>query len=205
MTEHASEWLNAYLDGELGGLRQRQVEQHLERCAACRAELEALRGLSALLRETPPAAEFTPTGRFVTNLMLSLPRHPDASQPRKAASLGWWLAPAGLLGAWFFLRTVLTLTGVFTAADATGLLGQANAWFTGGQPQAAWFVAITSLFGGQMSTAQQSTLSLFNQVSVFGGDLFSGFLWQAAIVLLYWVWLAAWWFRHAPRPMKIIF
>ncbi|NCP16821.1 hypothetical protein GW866_07240, partial [bacterium] len=111
MTEHASEWLNAYLDGELGGLRQRQVEQHLERCAACRAELEALRGLSALLRETPPAAEFTPTGRFVTNLMLSLPRHPDASQPRKAASLGWWLAPAGLLGAWFFLRTVLTLTG----------------------------------------------------------------------------------------------
>ena len=205
MTEHASEWLNAYLDGELGGLRQRQVEQHLERCAACRAELEALRGLSALLRETPPAAEFTPTGRFVTNLMLSLPRHPDASQPRKAASLGWWLAPAGLLGAWFFLRTVLTLTGVFTAADATGLLKQANAWFTGGQPQAAWFVAITSLFGGQMSTAQQSTLSLFNQVSVFGGDLFSGFLWQAAIVLLYWVWLAAWWFRHAPRPMKIIF
>jgi len=205
MTEHASEWLNAYLDGELGGLRQRQVEQHLERCAACRAELEALRGLSALLRETPPAAEFTPTGRFVTNLMLSLPRHPDASQPRKAASLGWWLAPAGLLGAWFFLRTVLTLTGVFTAADATGLLGQANAWFTSSQPQAAWFVAITSLFGGQMSAAQQSTLSLFNQVSVFGGDLFSGFLWQAAIVLLYWVWLAAWWFRHAPRPMKIIF
>ena len=205
MTEHASEWLNAYLDGELGGLRQRQVEQHLERCAACRAELEALRGLSALLRETPPAAEFTPTGRFVTNLMLSLPRRPDASQPRKAASLGWWLAPAGLLGAWFFLRTVLTLTGVFTAADATGLLGQANAWFTSSQPQAAWFVAITSLFGGQMSTAQQSTLSLFNQVSVFGGDLFSGFLWQAAIVLLYWVWLAAWWFRHAPRPMKIIF
>jgi len=205
MTEHASEWLNAYLDGELGGLRQRQVEQHLERCAACRAELEALRGLSALLRETPPAAEFTPTGRFVTNLMLSLPRHPDASQPRKAASLGWWLAPAGLLGAWFFLRTVLTLTGVFTAADATGLLGQANAWFTSSQPQEVWFVAITSLFGGQMSTAQQSTLSLFNQVSVFGGDLFSGFLWQAAIVLLYWVWLAAWWFRHAPRPMKIIF
>jgi len=205
MTEHASEWLNAYLDGELGGLRQRQVEQHLERCAACRAELEALRGLSALLRETPPAAEFTPTGRFVTNLMLSLPRRPDASQPRKAASLGWWLAPAGLLGAWFFLRTVLTLTGVFTAADATGLLGQAKAWFTSSQPQAAWFVAITSLFGGQMSAAQQSTLSLFNQVSVFGGDLFSGFLWQAAIVLLYWVWLAAWWFRHAPRPMKIIF
>lgn len=205
MTEHASEWLNAYLDGELGGLRQRQVEQHLERCAACRAELEALRGLSALLRETPPAAEFTPTGRFVTNLMLSLPRRPDASQPRKAASLGWWLAPAGLLGAWFFLRTVLTLTGVFTAADATGLLGQANAWFTSSQPQAAWFVAITSLFGSQMSAAQQSTLSLFNQVSVFGGDLFSGFLWQAAIVLLYWVWLAAWWFRHAPRPMKIIF
>jgi len=205
MTEHASEWLNAYLDGELGGLRQRQVEQHLERCAACRAELEALRGLSALLRETPPAAEFTPTGRFVTNLMLSLPRHPDASQPRKAASLGWWLAPAGLLGAWFFLRTVLTLTGVFTAADATGLLGQANAWFTSSQPQEVWFVAITSLFGGQMSAAQQSTLSLFNQVSVFGGDLFSGFLWQAAIVLLYWVWLAAWWFRHAPRPMKIIF
>lgn len=198
MTEHASEWLNAYLDGELGGLRLRQVEQHLERCAACRAELEALRGLSALLRETPPAAEFTPTGRFVSNLTSSLPRRPDASQPRKAASPGWWLVPAGLLGAWFFLRTALTLTGVFTAADATGLLGQATSWLDSGQQQAVWFTALTGLFGGQMTGTQQSTLSLLNRVNIFGANLWNGFLWQAAIVLLYWVWLAGWWLSRRP-------
>jgi len=108
-----------------------------------------------------------------------------------------------LLGAWFFLRTIFTLTTAISAADASGLLGQASAWFTSGQSQAIWFAAITSLFGGQMSAAQQSTLSLFNQVSVFGGDLYSGFLWQALVVLLYWGWLAAWWFRHGPQLVKV--
>ena len=50
MIEHVNEWLGAYLDGELRGLRLRQVESHLAECSVCHSELESLRNLSALLR-----------------------------------------------------------------------------------------------------------------------------------------------------------
>ena len=53
MIEHVSEWLNAFLDGELNGLRLRQVQDHLVSCAACRAELEELQRLSQMLKEAP--------------------------------------------------------------------------------------------------------------------------------------------------------
>ncbi|MBU2612005.1 MAG: zf-HC2 domain-containing protein [Chloroflexi bacterium] len=211
MCENMPTLLNAYLDGELHGQRRLEVEKHLVSCTACRNDLQELRTVSDLLRAAPVPA-FLPAERFVAQLILrlnaqdaalQLPRRALRDRPPKPAAWAGWLVPAGLLGAWFFLRTIFMLTTAISAADASGLLGQAGAWFTGGQSQAAWFVAITSLFGSQMSAAQQSTLSLFNQVSVFGGDLFSGFLWQAVVVLLYWGWLAAWWFRRAPQLVNV--
>ncbi len=202
MCENMHALLNAYLDGELHGQRLLEVEKHLVSCAACRNDLQELRTVSDLLRAAPAPA-FLPVERFVAQLTLQLPRRVLGDRPPKPAAWAGWLVPTGLLGVWFFLRTIFTLTTAISAADAGGLLGQASAWFTGGQPQAAWFVAITSLFGSQMSAAQQSTLSLFNQVSVFGGDLYSGFLWQAMVVLLYWGWLAVWWSRRGPQPVKV--
>ncbi len=202
MCENMRALLNAYLDGELHGRRLVEVKDHLASCAACRNDLQELQAVSDLLRAAPAPA-FLPAERFIAQLTLQLPRRTLRDRALKPTAWAWWLVPAGLLATWFFLRTAFALTTAISAADATGLLGQASAWFTSGQSQAAWFVAITSLFGSQMSTAQQSTLSLFNQVSVFGWDLYSGFLWQAIIVLLYWVWLAAWWSRRASRPMKV--
>ncbi len=202
MCENIHALLNAYLDGELHGQRRLEVEKHLGSCTACRNDLQELRTVSDLLRAAPAPA-FLPAERFVAQLTLQLPRRPLHDRAPKPAAWAGWLVPAGLLTAWFFLRTIFTLTTAISAADASGLLGQAGAWFTGGQSQAVWFAAITSLFGGQISAAQQSTLSLFNQVSVFGGDIFSGFLWQAVVVLLYWGWLAAWWFRRGSRPAKV--
>ena len=211
MCEDMHALLNAYLDGELHGQRRLEVEKHLVSCAACRNALQELHAISDLLRAAPAPA-FLPTERFVAQLILrlnaqdaalQLPRRALRDRPSKPAAWAGWLVPTGLLGVWFFLRTIFTLTTAISAADTTGLLGQANAWFTGGQPQEVWFVAITSLFGSQMSAAQQSTLSLFNQVSVFGGDLYSGFLWQAMVGLLYWGWLAVWWSRRGPRPVKV--
>jgi len=211
MCEDMRASLNAYLDGELHGRRMVDVENHLAACAACRNELQELQTVSDLLRAAPAAA-FLPAERFVAQLILrlnaqdtalQLPRRPLRDRPPKPAAWAGWLVPAGLLGAWFFIRTIFMLTTALFAADATGLLGQASAWLTGSQPQALWYMAVNSLFGGQVSAAQQSTLSLFNQVNVLGENLFNGFLWQAVVVLLYWGWLAAWWLRRAPRSMKV--
>jgi hypothetical protein len=53
---HVLEWLEAYLDGELKGGRLHQVEAHLQVCEDCRAELLALRQLSALLQAAAPVS-----------------------------------------------------------------------------------------------------------------------------------------------------
>ena len=119
---------------------------------------------------------------------------------KTSSSRIWWLAPAGLLAAWFFVQTVFTLTSAVTAAQITGLMGQAARWLSGGQ-ETVWFAAVTSLFGSQAPA--EPALSLLNTLSVTGANLLDGFLWQALIVLLYWGWLSAWWLMRRPRPMKM--
>lgn len=73
MSNHVSEWLNAYLDGELKNGRLHQVEEHLAECETCQAELESLQGLSVLLREVP-AVQFTSNERFAAQVNLRLPQ-----------------------------------------------------------------------------------------------------------------------------------
>jgi anti-sigma factor RsiW len=194
--------LNAYLDGELHGRSLRDLETHLLFCQACRNELEELRLVSNLL-QADPAPEFTSTERFVSQLSLSLPRRSSHRRPATPGSLAWWLVPVGLIGAWFFVQTVFTLTNLVTAVDFTGLLGHSSTWMSallGGGQESTWFSATAGLFGGQ--TAFQPVLSLLNNASVFSVNLLSGFVWQALIVLLYWAWLAFWWLRNNPRNLK---
>ena len=200
MHEDMRALLNAYLDGELRGTRLMEMKLHLAGCEACRNELKQLRLVSEMLHAAPEP-EFIPAGRFVSNLLLSLPRRSMRDLPPKPGSLIWWLVPAGLLGAWFFIQTVFTLTGALTAAQMSGLLGQTARWLSGGQ-ESVWFAAVTTLFGSQAGTSQPA-LSVLNTLSVTGVNLLNGFLWQALIVLLYWVWLSVWWLRRGPHPMKM--
>jgi len=200
MHEDMRALLSAYLDGELRGTRLLEMKLHLSACEACRNELKELRLVSDML-QAAPLPDFTPAGRFASNLILSLPRRTMRDLPPKPGSMAWWLAPAGLLAAWFFVQTVFTLTSAVSAAQMTGMLGQAVQWLSGGQ-ETVWFAAVTSLFGSQAGAAQP-TLSLLNSLTVYGTNLLDGFLWQALIVLLYWGWLSVWWFRRGPRPMKM--
>ena len=77
MSNHVTEWLNAYYDGELKGKRLQQVEEHLIECEACQAELESLQGLSALLQEVP-APEFPSPERFLKSGLL----HPEINSSK---------------------------------------------------------------------------------------------------------------------------
>jgi anti-sigma factor RsiW len=53
--------LIAYVDGELSAVERRAADVHLPTCADCRREIEALRGMAALVQESfaegPEAAE----------------------------------------------------------------------------------------------------------------------------------------------------
>jgi len=215
MHEEMRTFLNAYLDGELHGRRLQEMENHLATCDDCRNELMELRLVSELL-QAAPAPEVIPAERFVAQLMMSLPRSVqfakriEPGNPRrtlrnqapKPGSLAWWLVPAGLLGAWFFVQTVFTLTDVVTAAKLTGVLGQAASWLGSNSQETIWFRSATSLFSGQ-AAGSLPTLSLLNNVSIFAANLLGGFLWQAVIVLVYWAWLLFWWLRSSPRPVRM--
>ncbi|HSQ39666.1 MAG TPA: zf-HC2 domain-containing protein [Anaerolineales bacterium] len=194
--------LNAYLDGELHGTRLREMERHLDSCEICRNELTELRRVSSLLRAAP-SPEFLPAERFASNLTLSLPRRPQRSQPQSPAPLAWWLVPAGLLGLWFFLQTVFTLTNAVHLANMSGLLGQTIPWLSDGPTQTAWFAVTTNVFGARLTGGEQSTLSVLNGIQVFGADLFQQLFWQAGIFLASLAWFFLWQVRHTPLPAKI--
>jgi anti-sigma factor RsiW len=192
--------LNAYLDGELRGARLSEMKLHLATCESCQNELKELHLVSDLL-QSAPVPEITPTERFASNLALRLPRRSVRELPPKPGSLAWWLVPAGLLGAWFFVQTVFILSNAVTAAQTTGLLGQAAGWL-GSAKQTLWFSTLTG-FSGLQAGGLRSTLSLLNVMDIFGVNFLVGFLWQALIVLLYWGWLLAWWIRRRPQSVQL--
>jgi len=200
MSDHMTEWLGAYHDGELRGSRLHQVEHHLEECAACQAELEGLQGLSALLRDTAPAEDLIPTERFVANLTLSLPRQSEPSKPRKVIEFGWWLLPVGVLGVWLFLQITFSLSSVAMAVADAGFLPESLTWVQGGQVQTAWFATSMDLFGGQMGLTGRETLAFLNDAELFIDSLAGQFIWQIALALLYLGWLVAWWLRQQQPP-----
>ena len=196
MSEHIKEWLNAYFDGELPGARLRQVENHLAECQECRAELDELQELSALLRETAPTGKFIPTERFVANLILNLPRQPEQTPTRQALEIGWWLIPVSVLGIWAFVQVTLSLSSLFQAASAAGLFGSTFTWLQGPAPQTSWFVTLINLFGGQLDFTGQMLFSLLNDTDLFIRNLVGPYLWQALLAIAYLGWLASWWFRQ---------
>jgi hypothetical protein len=198
MHDNIRNLLNAYLDGELHGTRLLEVKMHLASCETCREELKTLRQVLNLLHDTPTPA-FLPVERFVANLTLNLPRRTLADRPPKPGSPVWWLVPAVLMAAWFFAKTVFTLTSVVTAANTAGLLENVS-WLNSEQ-QWLWISMAQTVFG--IETETHPLLSTLNEVSVFGINWFNGFLWQAAIVLLYWGWLTVWWIRRRPRPLPV--
>ena len=191
MTEHIKQWLNAYLDGELRSARIGQVENHLAECAECNAELDEMRRLSALLRDTAPVGEFISTERFVSNLTLNLPRQPEHSQPRKVLEIGWWLTPVGILGTWLFLQVTSLLSRLVLTASNAGLLGNTFTSFKGNPPQTLWLETLARLFGNQ-----PGFISTLNKADLFIQNIQGAFIWQALLAIIYLVWLVSWWFRQ---------
>ncbi len=163
MSEHVLEWLPAYHDGELPPGRRRQVEDHLQDCAACRAELKTLTGLSALLKADPAPAH-TPPERFAAQVQLLLPR---SNSPRQDTQ---WL-PRWLLGA----PLIIIVIGAFL---------QAALWVT------SFALTTDSIFPGLAPwLAPDSSLDMLGTLTALNIALLAGAvsLW-AAWMAFWWAW-----------------
>jgi hypothetical protein len=196
MTKHVTDWLGAYLDGELGGSRVRRVEAHVAECAMCQAELDELRALAALLQESPPAEAITPAERFVANVGLRLRDRPGQSAPQRAMEIGWRLVPVGLLGALAFVQTTFIVTGVVRAALWMGWGGSfAARWFPVSRGE-LWVSELTGLSGASLTEAAGVILRFLGNGGPLGWTVMLYLVLLVVIGLLYWSWLASWWVRR---------
>lgn len=199
MSDHVTEWLNAYLDGELKGRRLHQVEEHLALCDACRAELESLQGLSTLLQEVP-AAEFASHERFVSQVNLRLPQRQVKSRSRRVSEVGWWLIPVGLLTVWIFISTAILVSDLVTAADTIGLVDSASTLLVSGQNNTAYWTSTL----GQIGLLEGDSLQWAESTESITRNVLPQFIWQGSIALLYLAWIAIWWARQTrqgPVPL----
>jgi len=199
MTEHVTAWLAAYHDGELRGLRLRQVETHLAHCETCRAELKALRALTALLQESPVAEVITSPNRFVAQVGLRLPRRPVQPAWQRTLEAGWRLAPVGLLGAWAFGQAVFFVAGIVTGALRMGLGGDVVAGLLPVSQQGLWLAEALSLSNVGLSDASRIILRMLSDGGPLGWGITLHLALSVVIGLLYCSWLASWWARRRHR------
>jgi len=193
MNEHVTTWLEAYHDGELKGLRLRQVEAHLADCAMCRAELEQLQTLTALLQEIPAAESLTLPERFVAQVWLRLPRRPVQPVWKRTLELGWRLAPVGLLGVWVFIQAAFLVTRVVMGALRLGLGGE---WAAELLPASQPGLSLSELLGSSgasLGDVGKFIVQLLSDGGPLGWGVMLNLVSLVVIGLLYWSWLASWW------------
>ena len=191
MHNHVTEWLNAYLDGELHGNRLHQVEEHLAECKACQAELKSFQDLSGLLHKVP-APEFTSSERFATQVNLLLPKRPVTAPRSKLFEIGWWMIPVGLLAAWAFVSTASIVSNMFSAANNFGVVDGVNTLLVSGASDP---VTWTSTLG-QFGFLEGKGLQWIEMTENYSRNVIPQFVSQVSVAVLYLTWIAIWWARQ---------
>lgn len=191
MSNHVTEWLNAYFDGELSERRLRQVEEHLAECEACQTELDSLYSLSELLHEVP-APEFTSVERFASQVSLRIPHKQAIISKKQIVEFSWWTIPVGLLTSWIFISTAFVLGDILSAASNLGLLSGLSDWLGSGASNDVYL----STTIGQMGLLSGNGLNWAEATETFTRMSLPQIIVQVSIALLYLSWIAIWWARH---------
>jgi anti-sigma factor RsiW len=108
--------LNAYADGELDSMGSLAVEQHVRGCASCRAELENLHALSAVV--SSGGLRFSAPPRLKANVQRAI----RSANPEARHSFVDWRWVAALASAVFVLAAAWVVTTQRSAASEQTLL-----------------------------------------------------------------------------------
>ena len=196
MSEHVKEWLPAYHDGELRGRRLAEVESHLTKCVSCQAALHKMDTLTALLQADSPEPALTPPERFLSQVILRLPREQVQPLWKRTLEAGWRLVPFGLLGLWVFMQAVLIVSGLVTVALQLGIgTDQLAAVFPLADPAVGFFESLP-LTGAGLGEITAGIVSILSAGGPFGWGLPLYLILTVVIGLLYWGWLASWRIRR---------
>jgi hypothetical protein len=199
MAEHVTEWLNAYLDGELPGRKREQVRDHLAKCSDCAAELQALRSLSALLKEVPETKSSINSERFTAQVLLQLPRQQQPAFGPSVSKVAWWLAPAAIISRWVFIQTAFVVSWLVSTALQVGLFGDQVPWL-GNLPQYNLLLhTILGLFNGSLESVQP----VLGLAESWGQSFLVQILCLSILAGLFWAWLALFWIRRQCMPNQL--
>jgi hypothetical protein len=190
-SEHVSDWLGAYMDGEVRASERQCIEAHLILCAECRAELEALTQLSRRLQESPLPEPATPAGRFAAQVALRLPPR----MAKRPSQIGWGLV---LLGVVFTLGTHQIMTGLGTLlslGSQSGLLKDLSNTLIISPPNSIWLSILTFFLQGG-AERNHMLLQVLYQWDSWLGPLANSLAWQGRIAILYWAGLLLWWIHR---------
>lgn len=191
MSDHVTEWLNLYIDGELYGSRLHDVQAHLAECDACLAEWDSLEALSTRLQEVP-APEFSSPERFAAQVSLRLPHRKRTLSRTKILEVGWWMIPVGLVLIWIVINTSFFVYDLASAANNIGLLPDIPRWMSLGPSNAAdWTSAL-----GQIGILRGDSLVLARFTETLTRMSLPQITLQASIAFLYLSWIAIWWTRQ---------
>ena len=186
MSDHMTEWLNAYLDGELKGDQFQRLRQHLLECEQCRAELASLENLSKAMHMVP-TPQFTPPERFAAQVGLRLAHKPTRATKSRVMEIGWWMIPVGLLVIWVLIGVSSWVADLVIAANSFGLLSGVPAWFIQGSTGAYWANTLAQ-FGLLSGTG-------FKWTAVTEGFA-RQFALHISIAVVYLGWIVVWWTRR---------
>jgi hypothetical protein len=133
--EQTSEYLSAYIEGELEPGLRLNVDQHLDECDGCRDALSGLFSVYAAL--DAPALAIEPPGQFHDNLMRRL--RVEQRETQRTPS-GWW---ASLNRGWKTAAVGFAAVAMLGVAIAFGPLNEGASagfgripWFKSSQPAA---------------------------------------------------------------------
>ena len=200
--DHVTDFLEPYLDGELRNSQVTKIENHLETCALCRAELAELEQLSLILHSAVPLPSLKSEDQFVTEVGLLLERRPEPSAMKRALITGWKTIPVGLAGTWVVAQTALIVTTVVYGLSllAPGIGGLQQVLAASEQPvlsNSLSFITkplliqiievITNLL--QIDIPFSLNISIFNFIPYI-------------ICTLYVCWLASWWISRDRKSVK---
>jgi Putative zinc-finger len=202
MSEHVTELLGAYLDGELESGLEEQVRSHLVVCLECRQELAAVQSLSDWLRSDP--IPVTDPAVFVDRLEPQLPARPDKSSPGLNLQTIWWLVPLVALILGFVSRLVINLAGLLFFTGQSGILGDTirnlvtEGWLLFDAP--SLITILSSLLDVNFSAILPGVES-FWQIAV---ALIEELAWLGALLLVCGAWLVTVWNRHVIQNKRVL-
>jgi predicted anti-sigma-YlaC factor YlaD len=101
-----SEWLSLRLDGLIEREQSARLQEHLASCEACRAEWEAMQGVSSVLQA---ASVVAPPLNFTANVALRLQQR-QARRRRVRGGIGLMVGSVGLWGLAAAILALLFLT-----------------------------------------------------------------------------------------------